>query len=112
MLIDCPACKKKISDKAKVCQHCDFAVGAVDADSLLRQKKQAQYAKHQSLQMQSFVAVIVFLAGFALMYLEPDVRSNQHSLGMLLCVIGFIWYIVNRVRLVMIKGFSMKFWKI
>ena len=25
MLTDCPACKKKISDKADICNHCGFA---------------------------------------------------------------------------------------
>ncbi len=113
MLIDCPSCKKKISDKAKACQHCDFTVGANDADALLRKKKMERYAKHQSLQTQSFVAMLLFLTGFGMMYWgEPEIGSNQHSLAMLICVVGFAWYIINRARLVMIKGFNFKFWKI
>jgi len=104
MLTDCPSCKKKISDKADKCNHCGFNVSAVDAESVLRQKKMDKYKRHQSLQTQSFIAVLIFITGFGFMYWgQPEVGGTQHNFAMLVCVIGFIWYIVNRVRILLTK---------
>ncbi|MGB1143934.1 MAG: hypothetical protein ACPG4R_05875 [Glaciecola sp.] len=104
MLTDCPACKKKISDKADVCNHCGFAVKAEDAEALLRKQKMDKYQHHQSLQTQSFIAVLLFLAGFGMMYWgTPEVGSTQHSIAILVCVLGFIWYLINRVRILLTK---------
>ena len=108
MLTDCPACKKKISDKADECNHCGFKVSADDAESILRKKKLAQYMRHQSLQTQSFIAVLVFITGFGFMYWGfPEVGSTQHSIAMLVCVIGFVWYIINRGRILLTKRTKM-----
>lgn len=104
MLIDCPACKKKISDKADECNHCGFLITAVDAEAVLRKEKMDKYIRQQSLQTQSFIAVLVFITGFGFMYWgQPEVGSTQHSIAMLVCVIGFVWYIINRVRILLTK---------
>ena len=108
MLIDCPACKKKISDKANTCPHCGFAVGADDAAAILEREKRKRYDQHQSLQTQSFVAVSVYywlwLIGGA-----PEVGGTQHSIGMLMLFLGFLWYVVNRARIAFIKAKKFKF---
>ncbi len=110
MLTDCPACKKKISDKATTCNHCGFGVGAADADDVLRKEKMARHQRHQSLQTQSFLAVLVFIAGFGFMYWgQPEVGGTQHSSAMLACIVGFIWYVINRVRILLSKRSSFKF---
>ena len=110
MLTDCPACKKKISDKAETCPHCDFAVEADDADAILEREKRKRYDQHQSLQTQSFVAVLVFITGFGLLYWgQPEVGGTQHSIGMLMLVLGFLWYVVNRARIAFIKAKRFKF---
>lgn len=110
MLTDCPACKKTISSKAKECPHCGFALGADNADQILAQEKHKRYAKQQSLQTQSFVAVLVFITGFGLLYWgQPEVGGNQHSIGMLMLMIGFLWYVINRVRIAIGKAKKMKF---
>ena len=33
-VINCPGCKKKISDKAKICQHCQLDLTELDADKI------------------------------------------------------------------------------
>lgn len=103
-LVDCPSCGKKISDKAQSCQHCDFILGAVDAEDIARKKNLNQYLKGQSIQTQSMIAMLLFVAGFGFMYwggAAPD--GLQYNVAVGLTVIGFVWYIVNRVRLIILK---------
>ena len=77
-LIDCPSCNKKISDKTEQCNHCGFAMGNASEDDIARKRNLQKYLKSQSIQTQSLIAMLMFVA-------------------------GFVWYIVNRVRLVFVK---------
>jgi len=103
-LVDCPSCSKKISDKAQSCQHCDFTLGTVNADDIARKKSLNIYLKNQNVQTQSMIAMLLFVAGFGFMYwgaAEPG--GLQHNLAIGLALIGFVWYIINRVRLIILK---------
>ena len=103
-LIECPSCNKKISDKASSCQHCDFSIGTVDAEDIVRKKNLNRYLKSQKIQTQSMVAMLLFVAGFGFMYWRnAQPGEMQHNLAIGVAIIGFIWYIVNRVRLIMLK---------
>lgn len=103
-LTDCPSCGKKISDKSKTCPHCGFAIGDANADDILRKKSLAKFQKVQGIQNQSMLAMLMFIGGFGFMY-WGNVRTGdtQHTVAMASTVIGFVWYLVNRVRLVMAK---------
>ena len=103
-LVDCPSCNKKISDKAKNCEHCDFALGSVDAEDFARQRRLNKYLKDQSIQTQSMFAMLLFVAGFGFMYwggAEP--AGLQYNVAVGITIIGFVWYIINRVRLIILK---------
>ena len=103
-LIDCPSCSKKMSDKAQNCQHCGFGLGTADAEDIARKKSLNNYLKNQKIQTQSMIAMLIFVAGFGFMYWGGAVPGElQHNLAIGLTIIGFIWYIVNRVRLIMLK---------
>lgn len=103
-LIDCPACNKKISGKAAVCPHCSFAVGNADAEDILRKARYNKFKKKQSLMTQSMVAMLMFIVGFAVIFWgEPEYNSVQQYLGIGGCVLGFTWYVINRLRLILLK---------
>jgi hypothetical protein len=58
----------------------------------------------QSLQNQSMVAILMFIAGFGFIYWggsEPG--EIQYNLSIAATVFGFAWYAVNRVRIVLAK---------
>ena len=106
-LIDCPACGKKVSDKAKQCPHCDFAVSSADAEALLRKQKMRRYQKLSRIQYQSIFAILMFVTGFGFMFWGgASPGDQQHNIALGVCTAGFIWYSVNRVRLVILKRFS------
>ena len=103
-LTDCPSCNKKVSDKAKLCPHCNFAVGDASAEDILRKQNLQKFQKKQSVQNQSLVAMLLFIAGFGFMYWGGTQPGDlQHNLAIVASVIGFVWYIVNRVRLALLK---------
>lgn len=106
-LIDCPSCNKKISDKAQECQHCNFAIGNASSDDILRKEQLKRYQKLNGIQNQSLVAMLLFVAGFAFMYWGGTRPGDlQYNLAILASVVGFLWYVINRLRTVYIKRFS------
>ncbi|GAB3033484.1 zinc ribbon domain-containing protein [Bowmanella dokdonensis] len=125
-LIDCPSCNKKISDKASQCQHCGFAIGKASDEDILRKQRLQKFKKTQSIQTQSMVAMLMFVAGFAILYWGDSAPSEfecefalnliknggplclwhgqlQYNLAIGCSLIGFVWYVVNRVRLIFIR---------
>lgn len=103
-LTHCPSCNKKISDKAPACPHCQFAIGSASKDEVQRKVGLNKYKKKQSIQNQSLVAMLLFIAGFGFMYWGGTQPGDiQHNAALTACVVGFVWYVVNRVRLVFIK---------
>jgi hypothetical protein len=103
-LIDCPSCSKKISDKAQTCQHCDFTLGTANAEDIARKQNLNIYLKNQKIQTQSMLAMLLFVSGFGFMYWgEAEPGGLQYNLAIGASIVGFIWYIVNRVRLIILK---------
>lgn len=106
-LIECPSCNKKISDKAETCSHCAFGVKAADADDILRKQKLKRFNALRGLQNQSMLAILLFVTGFGFMFWGGARPGDlQHNLAMGTCTLGFVWYAVNRVRIVIAKRFS------
>ena len=98
---------KKTSDKAKVCPHCDFRIGNASAEDIERKQQLQKFKKLQSIQNQSLLAMLIFVAGFAFMYWGGTRPGDlQHNLAIVCSITGFVWYLVNRVRTVLIKRFS------
>ncbi|MEM0516325.1 MULTISPECIES: hypothetical protein [Pseudoalteromonas] len=103
-IISCPQCQKSISDKHKVCPHCNAAVGEMDEQTQHRLAARTKLQQHQSLMNQSFVALILFLGGFLVLYWQHPVPGSwQQNACYAAIAIGVVWYLVNRVRLVFLK---------
>ncbi len=103
-IINCSACGKRISSKAKVCSHCGAAQRGARDEEVERAAAIVRRNKIRGLQMQSYAAMLLFLAGIILWYLgymEGDNLRAHVSRGVL--AVGVIWYLVNRVRMVMVK---------
>jgi hypothetical protein len=106
-LIDCPACNKKISDRTKSCQHCGFAVANASKEDLVRKQKMKIFNKKQSIQNQSMLAMLMFVSGFGLWYWGGEQPSDlQQNIAVGCSVVGFVWYVINRIRLVIVNRFS------
>ena len=103
-VINCPHCKKKISDKAKKCSHCNVSLTELDKDKLASLEKVNRIKQSQRLMNYSFIAMFLFCGGFLFMFWDNVTPGTwQHNAAMTSTVIGFILYIIIRVMLLMSK---------
>lgn len=103
-VINCPGCRKKISDKAKQCSHCQLDLTELDADKIAQLKKVSAVEKSQQLMNHSFIAMLLFCGGFLFLYWQDAQPGTwQYITSIASTVLGFILYIVTRVRLIMAK---------
>jgi len=103
-VINCPRCKKKISSKAKQCSHCSLSLTALNVDKVANMNKIDRINRAQRLMNYSFIAMLLFCGGFLFMFwdsVEPN--TWQHTLAMTSTVIGFVMYIIIRVKLLLLK---------
>ena len=106
-IINCPACSKPISDKASSCSHCQYEFGNASPEDISRKLALQRYNKVQKIQNQSMVAIILFMVGcyFVLQgNFSNDAQGHMFKNGAIaVTVIGFVWYTVNRVRIMLAK---------
>jgi len=103
-VINCPNCKKKISDKAKSCSHCQINLVNIDADQIASMKNTHKIKQSQSLMNHSFFAMLLFCGGFLFLFWKDAQPGTWQYISSISCaVIGFIWYIATRVRLLLLK---------
>ena len=103
-VINCPGCSKKISDKAKACNHCNLDLSGLDAEKISSLNRVALINKTQRLMNFSFIAMLLFCGGFLFMFwddVEPG--SWQHNLAMASTMLGFAMYIIIRAMLLFTK---------
>lgn len=106
-VINCPNCKKKISDKAKSCSHCNIELHNLDEDKMNNIRQVNMIKQSQTIMTHSFIAMLLFCGGFLLMYWQDLQPGTWQYLSAITCtVIGFILYIVTRVRLILLKRSS------
>ena len=106
-VIDCPNCNKKISDKAKACSHCEMDLTDLDADKIKRLAGMNRIKKQQQLMNHSFAAMLLFCGGFLFLYWQDaEMGSWQYTASIASSVIGFSFYIITRVRILLNKKSS------
>ncbi|WP_196140517.1 hypothetical protein [Aliikangiella sp. G2MR2-5] len=110
-IISCPSCKERVSNKSKSCPHCDFdfesgkSTDGLNEEQLANQEKLANLKKRYSLQMQAMAGIILFLFGFIMWYFvgKQGLSKLTHFIEIGLAVLGGVWYIITRIRLMAYK---------
>jgi len=103
-VINCPGCKKKTSDKAKECSHCGLSLQNIDSDTIANLNNINRINQGQRLMSYSFIAMLLFCGGFLFMYWDNVERGTwQYNLALASTIIGFILYIIIRIRLLLFK---------
>lgn len=103
-VISCPSCRKKISDRSQSCSHCGLEIGSLDRDKLASIQRENSIKLQASLMNHSFIAMLLFCGGFLFLYWkDAQPGSWEYTASMTSTVIGFILYIITRVRIVLVK---------
>jgi hypothetical protein len=103
-VIHCPSCNKKISDKASTCSHCRLSLKALDPDKMVSLTNTNRIKTAQRLMNYSFIAMLLFCGGFLFMFWDNVEKGTwQHTTAMITAVIGFVLYLVIRIRLLIFK---------
>ncbi len=103
-LVNCPSCSKRISSKAAVCSHCNSVLGEMSEEQRLSLQRMKKIETSQSIMTQSMIAMLLFCGGFGSMFWgEPSPHSWQYIIAAGTTSIGFIWYVINRIRLILLK---------
>ncbi|WP_057831399.1 hypothetical protein [Colwellia sp. TT2012] len=103
-VINCPGCSKKISDKAKACNHCNMDLSGLDAGKIANLNRVDLINKTQRLMNYSFIAMLLFCGGFLFMFWESvELGSWQHDLAIASTMLGFVLYIIIRCMLLFTK---------
>ena len=103
-VISCPQCNKKISDKAKTCNHCGFDLMGMDEEKLANVKRINTIQKSQRIMTFSFIAMLIFCGGFLYYYwqnVQPGTLDYYLSVGAI--ILGFVLYIVARIQIILLK---------
>ncbi|MBO9490543.1 hypothetical protein J7384_09220 [Endozoicomonas sp. G2_1] len=102
-LINCPNCKKKISDKAKSCSHCQLDIGNMDEEKLHTMRQVSLIKASERLMTHSMIAMLLFCGGVFWLWQDGTQNSWQYYAAAGTTVAGFILYIVTRFRIVLLK---------
>ena len=103
-LMYCPSCAKRISDKATVCSHCGFKITSATEEDILRKQRLRHMLRAQSLNNQSLLAILLFIAGFVILdWSGTRPSETEYYLAMGCSGVGLCWYVINRIRIMLQK---------
>lgn len=102
-IIKCPQCSNDISDKHKECPHCELDMTDLTEEKLNSLNKIRSLKSNQTLMTHQFIAMLLFLGGCFSYYTVEDKESPQFMVAQASILVGFFWYIVNRVRIIIAK---------
>lgn len=97
-LIQCPVCKKRISNKSSTCSGCGAPIGHQDEEAIARAEKNIRYQRNRKLQNYAFLSLSIFLIGVFLFWGHRDnVHHWLYYLGVFLLSTGFLGYSIIRI---------------
>ncbi len=112
-LIDCPSCNARVSSVASQCPECgfDLAMGMADEETLRTLRNRRYRDRMYVLKMLSFAAMAIAMIGAIPMlfhYISAIEAGTPAQLmdhwGVYLVGIGFVFYLVVRVRMLSLKS--------
>ncbi|WP_144395561.1 zinc ribbon domain-containing protein [Pleionea sediminis] len=104
-IVKCPECRKPISDRARVCNHCGYTISK-DASDEERERAHRiiRLKKRNRIQMIVYLSMIVFIAGVLFMYFGGRKADDLYRwLGYIGIVLGGAGYLFSRIQSFLLK---------
>lgn len=103
-LINCPACHKRMSNKAEICPHCQVNVQGAAQPAQSREWQQLLQRQREQLVSQSMLALLLAIAAFTYFFIQQPApgswQLHASNAGML---VGLVWFVISRVRMLLLK---------
>lgn len=97
-LISCPECTQEVSDKAEACPKCAAPIaGAQEAIAAGTSVKTVQETS-KKFKLQTLISVALMIIAIVIGVGE-DVDQDTLRGASICFVVGFFWYIINRMRI-------------
>ena len=96
-LIKCGECEKEVSNKAAACPGCGAPFESEAIGSGVKRLTTTQRTS-KSIKLQSLLAGIMTIVGVYLMVADSANDEPANGIAPLIFLIGFIWFIVNRIK--------------
>lgn len=105
MIISCPSCQERISNKSKACPHCRLDLsGSGDGLSLDQAEERVRRQLKYKLDMHGYASILMTVAGATWIYFSSDGLAGQIGFWPTACMAaGALWYVSVRVYSVVIK---------
>lgn len=91
-LIKCSECEKEVSSKAAACPGCGAPFESEAIGSGVKRLTTTQRTS-KSIKLQGLLSGIMIIVGVCLMVVDP-----ANDIAYPIFLIGFIWFIVNRIK--------------
>ncbi|GGI90986.1 zinc ribbon domain-containing protein [Shewanella gelidii] len=99
-LVQCPVCNKRISSMAKTCNHCQAKLSG-NTESLSRIN---HIQRSTELMNHSFIALTLFIGGVVIWFWGGEPAEGMRSyIGGACFSVGFVGYMITRVRIILHK---------
>lgn len=97
MIVNCPQCRKPISNQAKVCPHCGVERGELSDEQITELERRRLRDRIYRLKMGNYAAISVLLAAAGWYFYETANMNFAPSTGPLVLVgIGVVLYVIMR----------------
>ncbi len=99
MIVNCPSCGKRISNKHRACPHCNFDVSGSGAGVPLELAAgRVRQQRLASVRTQSYLSMMVTMIGLACIWYETGgLFLPEATWSLFLFGAGALWYLVTRV---------------
>lgn len=94
-LINCPECSASISDKAPTCPKCGVPLSAENIATETTLVTTQETSK--TLKIHTLISTCLVILGL-IITMSAEAGGGSQTLGVLMAVAGFVWFIVTRFR--------------
>lgn len=97
MIVNCPQCRKPISNKVAVCPHCGVERGELSDEQITELERRRLRDRIYRLKMANYAAITVLLVAAGWYFYETADMDLAPSIGpMLLVGFGAVMYVILR----------------
>ena len=103
-LINCSECSKEVSDKATNCPHCGAPIASAKETKATGSPLSTVQETSKRFKLQTVIASLMLWMGVILTVVQinsppTDTDGEPLFIGMILLVVGLVWYIITRIRI-------------